>query len=348
MFNSKFKIVILFSLVIIGSILFTNCSDEEKVESKSMTQIQTEEGIPVSLQKITEQNYSKDLKFFGTVRGIRESIEGAAIGGRIEKINYKVGDRVKKGDVVIEFPQDAPGSMYQQAKSAYENSSKNYERVKALLAAGETSQASFDGIQTQYLVDKRNYETQKQMLFIEAPYDGVITGFMVNEKNNVASKDPLFSIAQLNKVRVRVHATEDEINEIKKGMKASLMNNDKEVLGKVVEISINADPRTQSFYAEAEFDNSNYTLKTGVTVDVKINVYSNSKAIVVPRNLIKEDKGGKYVFVNQNGNASQRYIKTGKESDIYVEVTDGLIAADYLIVKGASRLNNGTKLNVIQ
>jgi hypothetical protein len=46
--------------------------------------------------------------------------------------------------------------------------------MKTLLVAGETSQANFDGAETKYLVDKRNFETANQALFIDAPYDGVI------------------------------------------------------------------------------------------------------------------------------------------------------------------------------
>lgn len=343
-----FKLLMIPVFALSFSVIVISCGGDEKVESKSMSQIQNEEGVPVHVKKIEKELLVKELGFFSRLRGIKETTEGAKIGGRVEKINYKVGDVVKKGAVVVEFPVDAPGAMYEQAKTAYENSLKNYERAKVLLEAGETATANFDAAEAKYLVDKSNYETQKQLIFIEAPYDGVITEIKVNEKDNVQDKTPLFSIAQLNKVTAKVLANEDEIKLIKKGMPAFIENGGKNFEGKVVEVSISADPKTQSFYAETEFVNSGMLLKSGVTADIKIRVYENKNAVVIPRNIIKEDASGKYIFTVENGNSVKKYIRTGYESDLNVEVTGGIEAGETLIVKGSANMSGGEKIKVIQ
>lgn len=343
----NFKLLIIPFLALSLSVIIVSCGDEN-VESKSMSQIQTEEGIPVHVKIIEKEILTKNLGFFSKLRGIKETTEGSKIGGRVDKINYKVGDKVKKGDVIIEFPEDAPGAMYGQAKTAYENSLKNYERAKALLKSGETSQANYDAAEAKYLVDKSNYDTQRQLIFIEAPYDGVITEIKVNEKENVQDKTGLFSIAQLNKVTAKVWANEDEIKLIKKGMPAFIENDGKNYEGKVVEVSIAADQKTQAFYAEIEFNNSSMNLKSGVTVDIKIKIYENKDAIVIPRNIINEDGSGKFIFTNTNGAAVKQYIKTGYESDLNVEVVEGLKPGGNVIIKGASNLTGGEKIKVIQ
>ncbi|KAB2838149.1 MAG: efflux RND transporter periplasmic adaptor subunit, partial [Melioribacteraceae bacterium] len=250
--------------------------------------------------------------------------------------------------VVIEFPDDAPGAMYEQAKTAYENSQKNYERAKALLEAGETAKANFDAAEAKYRVDKSNYETQKQLIFIEAPYDGVITEIKVNEKDNVQDKTALFSIAQLNKVTAKVWANEEEIKIIRKGMPAFIENEGKKHEGSVTEVAISADPKTQAFYVETEFVNSSMELKSGVTADIKIRVYENRNAIVIPRNIINHDGAGSFIFTNANGSASKQYIKTGYENDLNVEVIDGLETGQSLIIKGAATLTSGKKIKVVQ
>lgn len=223
----NFKLLIIPILTFSFSVIFISCGSDEKAETKSMSQIQNEEGVPVHVKTIEKELLVKELGFFSRLRGIKETTEGAKIGGRVDKINFKVGDAVKKGDAVIEFPADAPGAMYRQAKTAYENSTKNYERAKTLLAAGETAQANFDAAEAKYLVDKSNYDTQRQLIFIEAPYDGIITEIKVSEKDNVQEKSALFSIAQLNKVTAKIWANEDEIKFIKKGMTAFLVNSGK-------------------------------------------------------------------------------------------------------------------------
>ena len=52
--------------------------------------------------------------------------------------------------------------------------------------------------------------------------------------------------------------------------------------------------------------------------------------------------------MEKDGKAEKRYISNGQSSGIYYEVSQGLEPGDKLITKGASQLNNGVKVNVIQ
>jgi len=338
-------------LLLINSALFvfliTGCGADEE-PAKSMDQIQQEEGIPVEIQTIEYKPFEKFRSYFSKLTGIKEATKGAPFGGKIEKINYRVGNYVEADSVVIEFPFDAPGSAYEQSKTTYETSKKTYERMKVLLAAGETSQASFDQVEAQYLVNKTNYETARKLTFIEAPFSGTIVDIKVNLGDNVNKDAPLFTIAQLHKMRARVWITEKEIGEIKKGMTAFMDFGGKTYKGKVVEISLAIDPAKQAFFAEVEFDNSRRELKSGVIVEIKILVYENQKAVIIPRNLVSVDENGQFVYVENDGKAEKRYISNGNDSGIYFEISKGLQVGDRLITKGASQLNNGAKVKVIQ
>ncbi|MDZ7766022.1 MAG: efflux RND transporter periplasmic adaptor subunit [Melioribacteraceae bacterium] len=265
-----------------------------------------------------------------------------------KKSNYKVGDFVKKDAIVVEFPEDNPAVQYEQAKAAYENSKKNYERMKTLLEAGETSQANFDGAETKYLVDKRNYGMAKQALFIDAPYDGTIVEIMVNVGDGVDSKAPLFTIADLAKVKAKIWASEDEIKMIQKGMNAEINKNGKTYSGKVTETSISMDPKRRAYYAEVELDNPNVELKPGSSTEISIQIYENEKAIIVPRNLIQNNGNGNFVFVTDGNKAELRKLETGRENGLSVEVVDGLFPGDQLIVKGANMVTDGQIINEVQ
>jgi RND family efflux transporter MFP subunit len=339
------KLILLPALSLI--LIFTACGDD-KEEAKSMEQIQGEEGVPVQLETVKHQPFEKYQSYFAKLAGYKEAAKGAPLGGKIDKINFRVGDFVNEDQIVVQFPLDHPGAMYDQAKAAYENSEKTYERMKALLAAGETSQANFDGVEAQYIVNKRNYEAARKLIFIEAPFSGTVVDIKVKEGDNVKSEASLFTVAQLNRMRAKIWVTQKEIDDIKKGMAASIMFGEKEYRGKVVEISMAVDPYKQAFFAEVEFDNPKNELKSGVTVDVKILVYENPKAIVVPRNLVMTDESGRFVFVEKNGKAEKRYISNGNDSGIYFEVSQGLNIGDNLITRGAAQLTDGVKVNVIQ
>jgi len=324
-----------------------SCTGEKKEEAKSMEQLQKEEGIPVKIQKVSEQNFVKYLTFFGKFRGSKETTIGAMIGGRIEKILVRPGSYVKKDQVIIEFPEDSPASQYQQAQSAYEMSKKTYERMKSLYSKGEIAQAQFDGAETKYLVDKRNFETMKDMLKLDAPYDGTITEFMVHEGDNVKAKTALFTIAQLNKMKIRVWISDSERMQIKKGMPVLATATGSTFKGKVSDISLSVDPFKQSFYADLEFDNRNRKILSGTTADIKIITYENGKAITVPRNIVRRESDQSFIFIADGKKAVKKTISLSNESGVLYEIGSGLQVGDLLIIKGSARLLDGTKINVV-
>ena len=344
----KFKIIVpLIIAVALLQLSIVSCGSKEE-PAKSMAQIQEEEGVPVKVETIEYKPFEKFRSYFAKLAGIKEATKGAPFGGKIEKINYNVGAYVEADSVVIEFPYDAPGSVYEQTKTTYETSKKTYERTKVLLEAGESSQANFDAVEAQYLVNKRNYEIARQLTFIESPFSGTVVDIKVNVGDNVNKDTPLFTVAQLHKMRARVWITEKEIGEIKKGILAYMDFGGKTYIGKVVELSLAIDPAKQAFFAEVEFDNSKRELKSGVTVEIKILVYQNKSAIIIPRNLVAIDENGEFVFVEKDGKAEKRYIYNGNSSGIYFEISKGLQVGDKLITKGASQLTDGSKVNVIQ
>lgn len=346
----KFKIKNIRHLVILPIMFFAlvnGCGGDEE-QAKSMDQIQQEEGMPVRVETIEYKPFEKYMNYFAKLAGIKEATKGAPIGGKIEKINFRVGDFVEEGQIVVEFPSDESASVYEQARATYENSKKIYERSKALLEVGEISQANFDGVEAQYLVHKRNYEVARKLIFVEAPFSGNIVDIKVNVGDNVKSETSLFTVAQLHKMRAKIWVTEKEIGFIKKGMEAEMEFGEKIYKGRIAEVSMAIDPYKQAIFAEVEFDNSNKELKSGVTVEVKVLIYKNPKAIIIPRNLVMEDENGSYVFVEKDGKAEKRYISNGQESGIYYEISKGLDAGDKLITHGGSQLTDGAKVKVIQ
>jgi len=334
---------ILVKIIILSAFFLTYCGSDEKSD-----QTISDNAVPVKVEEVKYQPFEQYLTFFSKLTGIKEATKGAMIGGKIERINFPVGAYVRERDVVVEFDTFTPAVQYEQAKTAYENLKKNYERMKALLQAGETSQSNFDAIETQYLVAKRNYEAVKQTLFIEAPFDGVIVDMKVHAGDNVKSEAHLFTVSQTYKMRSKIWVSEKEINQFRKGMKVITEYNGEKFIGRVAEISMAIDPMKQAFFVEVEFDNPRGVLKSGVTVEIKILTYENPKAIIIPRNLVNKDENGIYVFVVKNDKAEKRYINNGRESGLYYEVSNGLNPGDILVVKGSAQLDSGTNVKIIQ
>ncbi|MGQ9819797.1 MAG: efflux RND transporter periplasmic adaptor subunit [Candidatus Kapaibacteriales bacterium] len=327
-----------------SSILFHGCSDQKPKfddEKNSM------HSIPVKVQIIEYQKFNKILSFYCTLSGIKETTKGAMVSDKVEKIFFKPGDKIYEKQIVLKFPTDNPTLQFEQAKTNYESLQKTYNRMKELLKKGEISQQNFDNIEAQYLVAKRNFESIKQILFVEAPISGILSNLFVTEGQQVEVRDPLFTISVLNKVRAIVWANEKEILNIKNGMSAKIFWNNMEFNAKIESVSLKMDPKMKGFRVDIVAENPKLILKSGITVQVFIPIYENPNAIVLPKTLIQYSYDKReFVYVVENGKARQRFIKLGDTNSGLVEVIDGLKPNEKVIIEGYDNIFDGAVVNV--
>lgn len=345
MFKNYLKLIA-FLLFTFGIFSLQSCGKKEKVVVKSIEQIQKEQGIPVKTMEIATQDLKLDLKFLSTLEGVRQATVTSLVGDKIEKFPFKLGSSVREGQIVCQFPTNNPALQFEQAKVGYENFSKTYERMKALLAGGETSQQNFDNIETQYLVAKRNYEALKQMLFVEAPISGLIVEKFAEEGNKVKVGDKLFTIAQMDRMRAIFWVNDEELQYIKQGIPVTVEKNNKIFNGRISEVALAQDQMRKAFKIVAEFPNPNLELKVGMTVEIKLDYYHNPNAIVIPRSAVSVVAGKNYVYLADGDKAKAVEVSIGKSIGENVEITNGLRSGDKLIYQGVSLIANGTKISV--
>ena len=342
--KKTFKIATILCLVLVQ---FIGCG-EEQVESKNMEQIYKEEGIPVRVERVQLGSFSSQNTYNTTLTGIKESSASAMIGGRIEKVLVKVGDHVKKDQVLFEFPADAPSAQYYQAKVAFENSENMYNRYKKLFEVGGVSAQDYDNIKTQYEVNKANYENVSKLVKVLAPISGYVTKVNVRETDDVRKETVLATISNLSKLKGSILVSEDEISNVKIGSKAIAEWQGMKIDGKVTQVDMAMDPMTQAFNADVTFENRNSTIKPGVTVVVTLKSAESENSIVVGRrNLVK--RGDKYFsYVIEDNSAKLVEVETGRNSGLEVEIKNGLNVGDLLVTEGQINLEDKVKVKIIK
>lgn len=345
-FNNTFKLLIkVFGLLSI-SIALNSCLKEEVEPPRSMEEIYNEEGLPVTVEVIETSGFTKELSFYANLEAAKESHQSAMVNDKIIKINKKLGDYVEEDEVVIEFPTDNPSMQYDQAKVAYENAKKTFERMKGLLQAGEISQQMYDDVETNYYVSKRNFESIKQMLFVEAPIKGRLISlpYKVGEIPEPGSN--LFTVAQLGIMIAKINVSDKEIGQIKLGMKAIAKWNDMEFEGRVSEIPLTMNQDTKSFQVEVSINNPKNILKSGILTTIELKASNNEDAIVLNRNLINRKNDMEFVYIAKNGYAMEKQVETGATNGLEVQITSGLMPKDTLINCCSNLLENGKKIRI--
>ena len=108
------------------------------------------------------------------------------------------------------------------------------------------------------------------------------------------------------------------------------------------------DPTTGTIKLKATFPNRDGTLWPGGFVGMRLQVDTAHDAIVVPPAAIQRGPSGPYVFIATGGTVKRQPVTVGHEDEQWSIVTAGLGAGDKVVIDGASRLSDGTKIAVVQ
>lgn len=346
--------------VIIGFSLLASCSSDKIEKIKEVP------GIVVKLGGVSAgQNGS-----FITASGKTEAEKSAEIStrmmGYITKIHVKVGQEVKQGqllasinntDLLAKKAQVDAGIL--QAAAAYNNAKKDYDRFVNLFKDQSASQKELDDISARYEMSKAALQGAKEMKKevmaqfsysnITAPFAGLVTNTFVKEGAMANPGMPLLSIEGASRLQVTAMVSENDISEIKKGMPAKILikSINKEVDGKVSEVSLSAKNTGSQYLVKIDLDKAEPSILSGMFVNVQFPVESllkSDKVLVPEAALVHQGQlTGVYTVGNEN-TAILRWLRTGRKLGDQVEILSGLSSAEQYIMSSEGKLYNGAKV----
>jgi len=345
-------------LILAGIIAVTiSCNNQPQSEA-------TELAVPVSVENVKLQSIRQFVNTTGTAKSIYETTLTSEISGEYRLMKnpatgatFKLGDRVKEGQVIIRLEdQEYVNSLALESKKLnLEISIDEYEKQKSLYEKGgvtlrELRNSEVSKTNAQY--DSERAEIQLAKMNIVAPFSGVIVDLpYYTQGTRVASGQPMVSLMAYDKMYMDINLPEKNISDIKVGQEVLITNYtiaEDTLTGFVSELSPMISNETRTFAGKLTINNPDLKLRPGMFVKADIITAQKDSTIVIPKNIILSGNRGKYVFVvGRNSSADDRRITTGLENQEYIEVTEGLNRNDRLIVKGFETLRDNSKVKVI-
>ncbi len=270
-----------------------------------------------------------------------------AMPARIRKIHVEVGDRVRKGQVLVELDK----TNLSQTETQIANLERDLQRYKELYEVGGISKQQIEQLEVQLEVAKSNSSNLTENTTLRSPINGVVT-----ERNFDSGDMPagmhILQIEDFNPVKLLIHASEDLYTKISKGMEVKVSINvydDEEFTGKVTLIHPTINRTSHTFPVEISIPNSDSRIRPGMFARVNINLGSN-EGILVPDAAVMKQTGSndRYVFVVKDGVADKKVITVGQHLGTNYEVISGIEAGDEIVVAGASRLSDNQEVEVIK
>lgn len=351
----KRVIVIIAVLLIAVVVLFVGIHQIKKAQvelPKSIGQLQEEKGVPVEVSRVRTGTFTLSRTYLGTVEGGLQGDVLASIMEKIVDIPVKVGDRVKKGDIVCQLDTKAAIAQYNQAELAFKDAQRDAERMKKLYEAGAISQQMLEKVELGRDIAEQNLKSSSDVVTLTTPISGVVTDVFYHIGETTGMGEPVVRIADLSRIKVKFPVNHEDRKRIKTDTPAFLRINgdgEMEIPAAISEVSLSADPKSRLFNVWVVAENYNELLHPGLLVDVRLEIIRKSGVTLLPRNAILTRNEQVGVFtVSDNNRAKFTLLELGLENSSEIEVLEGLTPGQTIVINGQNNLSDGKLVNIVE
>ena len=337
------------------------------------------DSIPVLLANAEARNVPIWLDGLGTVQASASVVVRPMVDGPLVELRYREGQDVAVGDVLARIDSrsyqanlDAALARKQQDEAQLANARLDAARYARLAATAytsaqqaDTARAQVAQLEAQVAGDQAQIDqarTQLSYTTITAPIAGRVGIRNVDVGNIVRASDAngLATIATLRPINVQFTLPQQALAAVKAAIAAGEVEvlalpqanapvTEREVLdrGVLTVLDNQVDPSTGTIKLKATFTNDRLVLWPGAFVTVRLRARVWRDAVTVPPVAVQRGPRGAFVFVvGDELKAERRPVTVGHEDLTVAIVAEGLKPGERVVVDGASRLSDGTKVTV--
>jgi len=306
----------------------------------------------VATYEVTPQEFNHFTSFQGTVKTMKNINVYPEMPGQLLDVMVVEGQKVEKDQVLARIDDGGLLAQLAQAKSQLLLAETVYNRQERLWSQNIGSEIQFLQAKTQFesaekAVDALSLQAEKSL--VRAPFDGTVDQIFKEPGTIVAPGigSELFRVVNIDEVYVEVDVPETHITSISEDSKVqvSLPAIGENISAKIARVSKVINPSNRSFTVEIPLKNKSGFIRPNLMASVAINDYSNQSAIMIPQSVVSENaEGQQYCFAlekSAKGYVAKRLIiETGKTSEDFIEVLDGVENGALLITEGAKKVSD--------
>ena len=333
-----------FALIMMGGLLFSSCSSSQTDENTTVKKVVN---LPkVKTAKSSLQDVEQLIEFSGNIEPYYKNHISSSSAQRVESILVEVGDRVKKGDILVKMED----INFAQANIQYENLKVDLARMEALYKSGGVSAQQYDQILTQVKVTKESLDNLEKNTKLISPIDGIITQRNF-DNGDLTVGQPILTVMQLEPVKFLINISEEFFPAVKSGtnVKISLdIYENKDFDGEINLVYPTIDPATRTFKAQVRIENNSMKLRPGMFARASVDFGKKERIVVSDKAVVKQNgTNDKFIYVlNSDNTVDYRKVQVGNRIGSIYEILSGLEAGEQVVVAGQTRLIDKAKVIV--
>ena len=312
-------------------------------------------GAPVVESTLARlQPLSEQIEAVGSLRSRQGTMVRAEVGGRVTQINFRDGQRIRRGQLLVQLDDRLQRAQVQQAQAELSIAQANHKRNSELVAQGFISQRGVDESAAAVQVAQARAELARATaarLRVLAPFDGVAGLRNISVGDYLKEGDAIVNLEDMNAMFVDFRLPERLQARVRPGQTArvqveALPGSAFAAVVQAVDPQIDANGR--SLNVRGCIDNRLMQLRPGMFARVNTRLGDDRQALMIPEEAVVSQGGRQSVIrLRQAGGegdaprswSTQRVdVATGTRSAGEVEVLRGLAEGERIVTAGQQRI----------
>lgn len=311
----------------------------------------------VRLETVRSEAVADRVEALGTLRA-NEAVELTVnVSEIVDVIRFDSGQRVKKGDVLVEMASAEERALLQEAQYTLEEASSQLERIRSLIARGDASKSVFDERLREYNVARARVQGIESRLAdrrVTAPFDGVLGLRNISPGTYVAAGDVITTLIDDSRMKLDFSVPSVFLQTLTQGMSITAQARafpDSAFTGTVESIDNRIDPVSRTITIRAVLPNDSGVLRPGLLMEVDL-LTRERTALVIPELALVPQGQRQFVFVAMPGEgnqllAEQRLVSVGSRWLGKVEITSGLQVGERVVSHGTVKVRDQMLIRVL-
>ena len=330
--------------------------------------------VPVTVAAVTQKSVPVVIEGIGTVIAASTVSVRAQITGELTSVNFKEGEDVEKGQVLVTLDKRPLEAALHQAEAALERDKANLANARSIASRqqdlmqrgiatreqADTARTMAAALEATVDADRASVENAKVQLdyaTITSPLAGRSGLLQVHPGNLVRANDttPIVTINKITPVYVSFAIPEAQLSELKRYMARGRLvvvatlptEPDGQSTGEITFIDNAVDVTTGTIKVKGTFPNTDRRLWPGQYVNVRVTLTADPKAIVVPTAAVQTGQQGTYVFVvKPDKTVEVRPVTVARASGSESVLASGAAVGETVVTDGQIRLVPGSRVSV--
>ena len=323
----------------------------------------------VEVGRVEALRIEDDAQAVGSVRAVQTVTMRPEVSGRIVKLGFVDGQRVRRGQLLAQLDDTLQRAQLQQANAQAAIARTNLQRSRELQTQNFVSQSAVDqNAAALEVADAQVALAQAQLarLVVRAPFDGVAGIRSVSLGDYVKDGADIVNLEDRSRMWVDFRLPERYIGPVKPGLPVQITLDampGRNLSGQVEALDAQVDANGRSLLVRARIEQPGPELKSGMFARARVVFAVRERALMVPEEALVPQGGKQYLVLavpaakagasapagtdNGSGPAlvSKRIeAKLGVRQAGKVEILEGLAAGDLVVTAGQARVMRGDAL----